>query len=281
MAKLDVHQMITDKIVAAIEEGGTLPWIRPWATRGGPRNGQSGRRYTGINRIILTIAGALHGSDEWFTFKGAQKLGAKVRKGEKGTVVTYWNLIKSKDEAGKEKTIPLLRHYYVFNRAQLTGLPAEKTPAPREFNPIHEAESFLAGVGASINFGGDGAVYSLMTDQITLPTRESFKDEASFYATAFHEVIHWTGHPSRMGRPMTGRFGTPEYAEEELVAELGAAFLCGEIGINGQTQHPEYIASWLRALKNDKRFIFKASTAATKAVAFLTGDSDGEVESEG
>jgi antirestriction protein ArdC len=116
----------------------------------------------------------------------------------------------------------------------------------------------------------------MLTDTISLPTKTSFKDEASYYATALHEIIHWTGHNSRLNRLTATKFGSSEYAEEELVAELGAAFLCSELGIDGQTQHPEYIKSWLKTLKNDKRFIFKASKAASEAVAYLKKEEEGE-----
>lgn len=270
MAKFDLYQTVTDKIIAAIEENGTLPWVRPWATFGGPRNGMTNRPYSGVNHLLLSIAGAGYGSNEWFTFKNAQKLGGTVRKGEKGTQVVYWNIIKKDDGTGKEETFPLLRYFMVFNREQIDGLPEPKKAEEVSFDPITAAEDFISGTGANIRFGGDRAVYNMATDSITLPVREAFNDPASFYATAFHELIHWTGHRSRLDRLAATPFGSPEYAKEELVAELGAAFLCADKGIIGKTQHPEYIANWLTALKNDKRFIFKASSLATKAVAFLT-----------
>jgi len=280
MAKFDLYQTITDNIVAAIEEGGTLPWVRPWTSAGGPRNGATGRAYNGVNHLLLTIAGMKYTSNEWFTFKNAQKLGGNVRKGEKGTQVTFWNIIKKKNAAGKDETIPLLRYFVVFNREQIEGLPLPKVEETNPFQMNEVAERFIDSVGASINYGGDRAVYNFMSDNITLPTKESFKDEGAFYATAFHELIHWTGHNSRLDRLKATPFGSPEYAKEELVAELGAAFLCAEHGVDGMTQHPEYIGNWLKVLKNDKRFIFKAASLATKAVGFLKG-SDDEAEAEG
>jgi antirestriction protein ArdC len=275
MAKFDLYQNITDQIITAIENDGTLPWVRPWNVAGGPRNGMTNRPYSGVNHLLLSIAGMNYGSNEWFTFKNAQKLGGQVRKGMKGTRVVYWNIIKKKDAAGKDETFPLLRYFLVFNREQIDGLPV-KNVEENSFNPIEAAESFLGNVGATVNFGGDRAVYNFKTDEITLPSKGSFTDEPSFYSTAFHELIHWTGHESRLDRLKLTPFGSPEYAKEELVAELGAAFLCAEYGIDGQTQHPEYIKSWLNVLKNDKRFIFKAASQANKAVGFLIGAGEEE-----
>jgi antirestriction protein ArdC len=279
MAKFDLHQNITDGIIAAIEEKGTLPWVRPWTSAGRPRNGISQKPYSGINHLLLSIAGAQFGSQEWFTFNQARDAGGTVKKGSVGYKIVFWNIIKKEDAMGGEETFPLLRYFTVFNRDQIDGLPAPKV-AERSFTPLDEVESFVAATGASIAHGGDRAFYSLATDSITLPNRTSFVSETAYYATLFHELVHWTGHKSRLDRPLANRFGSPEYAEEELVAELGAAFLCAECGVDGQTQHPEYIASWLTALKNDKRFIFKAASAAKKAVGFVKVDEalTGEAE---
>jgi antirestriction protein ArdC len=271
MAKFDLHQTITDNIVNAIEANGTLPWVKPWTAAATPRNGATLRPYSGINQLILTIAGATYSSPDWFTFKNAGALGGTVKKGERGTQVIYWNIIKKKNMAGKEETFPLMKYFTVFNRDQIEGLPPVTEAPVLDFNPIGQAETFLLKTGADITHGGAGAFYSMTTDTITLPSKEAFKDEVSYYATALHEVIHWTGHNSRLDRLKATPFGSPEYAKEELVAELGAAFLCGELGIDGETQHPEYIGAWLKALKNDKRFIFTAAKMATEAVEFLKG----------
>jgi antirestriction protein ArdC len=275
MAKFDLYQSITDRIVTAIETTGTLPWVKPWTASGsGPRNGATGRRYTGINSLLLSISG--YASDEWYTFKNAAALGGSVRQNEKGTQVIFWNIVKGKDEAGKATTFPLLKYFVVFNREQIDGLPDPKPEAVKEFTPVRMAEDFIATLGANISHGGDTACYYPSLDKINLPEAFNFTSPAGYYATAFHELIHWTGHESRLNRLTAANFGTPEYAEEELVAELGAAFLCAEYGIEGKTQHPEYIANWLKALKNDKRYIFKASKAATAAVGFLTANAETE-----
>ena len=273
MAKIDLHQTVTDRIVAAIETTGTLPWVKPWTASGsGPRNGSTGRKYSGINQLLLSIAGMGYGSSEWFTFKNATALGGAVRKGEKGTQVVYYNIIKGKDAAGKETTFPMMKYFVVFNREQIDNLPAPKETFPNEFSPVQLAETFIQGTGANITHGSDVAAYFPARDAIVLPDAFNFTTPAAYYATAFHELVHWTGHESRLGRLTKTNFGSAVYAEEELVAELGAAFLCAEYGIEGKTQHPEYIAGWLKSLKDDKRFIFKASKEATKAVAFLTGE---------
>jgi antirestriction protein ArdC len=276
MAKFDLYQTVTDNIIAAIEQGGDLPWVKPWTAAGGPYNGATGRAYNGVNHLLLTIAGAPYSSNEWFTFNGMKKLGGYLKKGQSGTQVVFWTMTKKKDATDKDDAFPILRYFRVFNRDQINNLPAPKVREVKEFNPIEVAESFIHNSGSIIEHGGDRAVYNMRTDTITLPTKESFVDEGAYYATAFHELIHWTGHDSRLDRLKATPFGSPEYAKEELVAELGAAFLCAEYGINGKTQHPEYIKNWLNVLKNDKRFIFRASSMANKAVSFLTGTDSEE-----
>jgi antirestriction protein ArdC len=278
MAKFDLYQTITDTIIAAIEKGGDLPWVRPWTAAGGPRNGKTGRAYTGVNHLLLSIAGVQYTSNEWFTFNNARALGGTVRKGEKGTKVIFWSMVKKKDN--KDESFMFMKYFTVFNRDQIEDLPAPEVKEVSQFANNEAAESFIIDTGAAINYGGDRAVYNLATDQISLPNKSDFVDEGAFYATAFHELIHWTGHNSRLDRIKATPFGSPEYAKEELVAELGAAFLCAEYGINGKTQHPEYINSWLNVLKNDKRFIVRAASQATKAAAFLTGSGDEEGEGE-
>jgi antirestriction protein ArdC len=275
MAKFDLHQTITDSIVSAIEAGGALPWVRPWTAAGGPRNGASGRAYSGINQLLLSIAGMQYTSNEWFTYDNATKLGGQVRKGEKGTMIVFYSIIKKKGEEDKESSFRLMKYFKVFNRDQIAGLPAPEVKEVSQFSINNAAESFITDTGAVINYGGDSAVYNFVTDQISLPNKTDFVDEGAFYATTFHELIHWTGHNSRLDRLKATPFGSPEYAKEELIAEIGAAFLCAEYGINGMTQHPEYINSWLRVLKNDKRFIFTAASQAQKAVGFFTS-AEGE-----
>jgi antirestriction protein ArdC len=274
MATFDLYQTVTDRIVQAIEETGSLPWIRPWGSVGigAPRNGESGRKYHGVNAILLAIAGMNYGSNEWYTFNNAKKLGGSVRKGEKATLVVYWNILEREDgDTGLVKKIPMLRYFNVFNRAQIDGLPAPATvPALTDFERNERAEATINGTGADIRHGGDSAHYSPRLDYICLPERSSFVSESAYYSTAFHELAHWTGHESRINRLTNGIFGSPSYAKEELIAELASAFLCAEHSVDGQTQHPQYLANWLRALKEDKKYIFQVAGAAQKAADRIT-----------
>lgn len=275
----DVYQEVTDRIVSALEQG-TAPWVRPWdkPVGGFPRNGATGRHYHGINVFLLWMAAdaAGYGSDEWFTYKQAQAQGAQVRKGERGSLVTFWKRLTVREEQrGGEETgarfIPLLRHFIVFNRAQIDGLaPAEATVAPRnEWERMEGADTFIRASGAKIREGGARACYVPALDEIRLPELSAFHNRESYYSTALHELAHWTGHPSRLARDFSGSFGTPDYAREELVAEMGAAFLCAALGISGQLQHPEYIGSWLKKLREDKRAIFRAASQARQVAEYL------------
>ena len=278
----DLYQEITNQIVEALEQG-VAPWACPWERVGAPRNANSQRPYNGINALILGLKGLMMGysTQEWLTFNQAKALGGRVRKGEKGTVVIFYKKLVLKDteakaDEGEESplTIPLMRSFVVFNLDQIDGI--ERT-APAE-RPLPEgldndaADAIIAGSEAIIRHGGDEAFYSPSRDMIQMPSKEAFADGASYYATLFHELTHWTGSAKRLARPgITGRhaFGSPEYAFEELVAELGAAFLCAEAGIEGELRHEGYIQSWLEALRNDKKLIFRAASAAQKAADLL------------
>jgi antirestriction protein ArdC len=267
--KFDIYETVTDTIVSALENG-IAPWVKPWRNGGVHRNGDSGRAYNGINTLLLEIAGLGSGwsSREWYTYKGAAGRGGQVQKGAKGTMVVFWQIIKNKDD----ETFPLLRYYKVFNRAQIDGLPDEVKPdvVGGDFVPTDRAENFIESTGAKITYHGDRAYYSPSTDSIVVPKPEDFASAAAFYATTFHELVHWTGHSSRINRLGSVVRGSEEYAFEELIAELGAAFLCELNGVDGSLQHPEYIGAWLKKLKGDKKFIFSAASAARKAVEFMT-----------
>jgi antirestriction protein ArdC len=281
--KRDLYQEVTDRILASLEQG-TMPWIKPWTSTGYglPMNATTKKPYRGINVLLLSIAAAEAGytTDQWLTFKQALAAGVAVKKGEKATRIYFFRKIeiddKAADQSGAEaadrKVIPLLREYYVFNVAQLSApLPgATEKPAPREFIGNDAVDQFVASSGAQIFHGGDAAFYQPVTDKIGMPAPEAFKTPADYYATKLHELTHWTGHESRMNRlQKMARFGSEAYACEELVAEMGAAFLCAKFGLEGKLQHASYIASWIKVLKNDKRAIFTASSQAQKAVDFL------------
>lgn len=281
----DLYQAVTDKIIAQLEQG-VAPWVRPWTPEAGgmPFNAISKKEYRGINSMILwSPAGAI--GNGWMTYKQAQDIGAQVRKGEKGSMIVFfkpWTVKDKNDAESKEKTIPVLRHFTVFHTSQIDNLPEQYQPKLADQLPelerIAKAESIMS--QAIVNHGGGRAFYQTGTDQITMPPMGSFKNSESYYATALHELTHWTGHKSRLDREYGKRFGDTAYAREELVAEMGAAFLCAACGIAGQLQHSEYIGSWLKVLKNDKRAVLVAAGAAQKATDFCLKKVIPSTESE-
>tara|TARA_B100000378_G_scaffold270794_1_gene260525 strand:- start:2178 stop:3134 length:957 start_codon:yes stop_codon:yes gene_type:complete len=281
----DVYQRITDKIVAQLEEG-TRPWFKPW--KGGApcrplrHNGQP---YRGINVVVLWMEAEDRGysSPYWMTYKQAQELGGQVKKGEKSALVVYANTFEKKEEdpeTGEEREtrIPFMKGYSVFNADQIEGLPeqfhvaAEPDQPENQFARIEAADRFFENLGADIRSGGGRAFYSPSGDFIRMPPFESFVSAEAHAATLAHECIHWTMHKSRLDRDLgTKGRGDAGYAREELVAELGSVFVCADLGIEAEPRddHAAYIASWLKALKNDKRAIFQAASHAEKAVGFL------------
>lgn len=274
----DLYQEVTDKIIAEIE-GGRIPWIKPWTNSGHgglPYNVISGKPYRGINSMILIAPAAGEG---WLTFKQAQQVGAQVRKGEKGSMIVFFKPLKIEDRnapadaTDKSKTIPMLKHFTVFHTSQVDNLPEKyqpkECPVPSEKVRIEAAEKLLE--QSTIKHGGDRAFYNTGSDSITLPFQDQFKSVDDYYATALHELTHWTGHSSRCAREYGKRFGDQAYAREELVAEMGAAFLCAKTGIAGQLQHAAYLQSWLGVLKADKRALLVAAGAAQRAADFVTG----------
>lgn len=280
--KKDVYQEITDKIIAALEKG-IAPWVKPWASCGAPRNAVTGREYSGINLLLLAMSP--YASPLWLTYNQAKASGGQVRKGEHGTQVVLFKpftVTDKNDAQSKEKTIPLLRSFMVFNVEQIDGLAEKYTQANRphldSFADNEQAEALLA--KARIEYGKSMACFIPAADVIYMPNKTSFKSVPEFYATGLHELTHWVGHKSRLARDFSGRFGDAAYAFEELIAELGAAFLCAHSNIDGQLQHESYIGNWLKVLKNDKRAIFTASAAARKATEFLVGVQDKEEEAE-
>jgi antirestriction protein ArdC len=286
--KPDLYQTITTRIVDALEQG-TRPWMQPWAASHAAGSitrplRHNGKPYQGINVLLLWMAAAMRGYSAplWMTYKQAQSLGAQVRKGEKGSAVTYADrMTKQEQDAAtgetSERSIYFLKQYTVFNVEQIDGLPAHYTaPAPETpRNPdarCEAAEAFFAALGADIRHGGDRAFYMPSQDRVQMPPFETFTDAESYYATLGHECIHWTKHETRLARDFgRQRFGDEGYAQEELVAELGAAFVAADLGLalEPRPDHASYIASWLKVLKNDKRAIFTAATHAQKALDYL------------
>lgn len=283
---VDLYAEVTNQIIAALEAG-TTPWACPWNRQHGsllPANLTTGRHYRGINVLLLNLRQMAGGypANRWLTFQQAHSVGAHVRRGESGTRIVFFKLLErdnvqdsrfqaANDEPAR-KVIPLLRSFTVFNEAQVEGLPAHLTwpPAPQPEGAAYEAaEALLARSGATIRHGGSRAFYSPSLDLIQMPSVEVFADFQGYYSTALHELTHWTGHPSRCGRTLANRQHIEAYAFEELVAEMGSAFLSSHCGLQGQLHHASYIASWLEALRNDKRLVFSAASLAQKAVDFL------------
>ena len=285
----DVYQTITDQIVADLEKG-VRPWLKPWSaahmegriTRPLRHNGIP---YQGVNVLALWLAACAKGyaSPLWMTFKQAIDLGGAVRKGEKASLVVYANSLTRSEtdpETGEEQArdIHYMKGYSVFNTAQIDGLPAHYYAAPAPLAPrferIAHAEAFFAATGATIRHGGNQAYYAPCADFIQMPVFEAFKDAESFYATLGHEACHWTRHETRLNRSFGAkRWGDDGYAVEELVAELGAAFLCADLGLAAapRDDHASYLAHWLRVLKQDSRAIFAAASHAQRAADFLHG----------
>ena len=282
-SKLDLYQVITEKIVKEMEKG-VLPWKRPWVSGGSiPRNYLTKKPYRGINIWLLFCEERQN--PFWLTYKQAESLGGKVRKGEKGTLVVFWkwlDYIEQIEDKIESRRIPLLRYYIVFNAEQIEGLPkdAYQNAGRIAFEPIEACERIIAGYKDCpiIKHDKQRAFYSPELDYINLPNKESFESIPAYYAVAFHEISHSTGHPTRLNRKGVGEqapFGSPVYSREELVAELGASFLCGVAGIELYTlaNSSAYLQSWLNALKSDKKLFVQAAGQAQKAVGYILGDA--------
>lgn len=276
--RLDVYQEVTDRIVAALEEG-TIPWHKPWAEAGAQRNLKSGKEYRGVNQLLLGLSD--YGSPYWLTFRQAKDLGGSVRKGERSSLVVFWKMLKRADQdTGDEKLIPMLRHYRVFNVSQCDGLEVPQDEREtRTVSPIAACQSIVAGYrnGPTVEHGGSRACYSPARDAVMLPNQSAFESDESYYSTAFHELVHSTGHESRLKREglelETLRFGSPTYSREELIAELGAAMLAGRAGIVPATidQSAAYVAGWLGRLRDDRKLIVSAAGRAQRAADRVLG----------
>lgn len=274
--KADIYETVTASIVAQLEQG-ARPWAPRW-TGGGmlppiPLR-STGQAYRGVNVLLLWQAMVERGYTQrrFITFKQAMERDAHVRKGERGTPVVFYGVTEKEDDQGEAKQVRFARAYTVFNVAQVEGLGAEWfDPEPTAEGPsparLASVEAFLDRVGADVRHGGTRAFYQPGGDFIQLPVFEAFTDAEAYYATRAHETVHWTGHESRCARTFGKRFGDQAYAVEELVAEMGAAFLCAELGVSVEPRadHAAYLASWLEVLKADKRAVFTAASAAQSA----------------
>jgi antirestriction protein ArdC len=245
-----------------------------------PTNIDSKKRYRGVNVVTLWAISDQHGysSGCWGTYRQWAEAGAQVRKGEKAAYVAFYKEVVVTDEEDCRETRLIARASPVFAAEQVDGYVSHSEAPTPPMSPIEQAEAFVSRTGAVIQHGGDRAFYRPATDQIVLPVREAFvgtptiSPAEAYYATAFHELTHWTCHESRCNRQLGKRFGDAAYAAEELVAELGAAFLCADVGVSAEPRvdHAQYLEHWLRLMKGDKRAIFNAAAKANEAVAYMT-----------
>jgi antirestriction protein ArdC len=286
--KFDIYEVITNKIIAQLE-GGNIPWLKPWnnspdaksTTRANlPFNGFSGRNYNGMNLLLLGCSG--HSSNAWYSFKQVKELGGNVKAGEKSTMVIFWQFSEKKDASGNVvDKIPFLRYYNVFNYDQCENLPLPKQVEGKPIAYTSLDSMIKDDLDIKLTHGGNQAFYSPSVDVITMPMHEAFTSPEHYDATILHELTHATGHTSRCNRDFKNRFGSEAYAFEELVAELGSAFLSANLNVKPLLQHnAAYIQSWLKVLKGDKKAIITASSQATKACAWvldiLQADTDTE-----
>jgi antirestriction protein ArdC len=291
MASIKIYEMVTERVVQKIEdaikaaengENVLAPWHKPWYQNGGlPMNLVSKKPYRGMNVFLLAMMG--YASPYFVTFNQAKKLGGKVKKGEKGHPVVFWKWVEiDKDTDGnkldKPKKIPFLRYYTVFNVDQCEGL-EDKVPAipTREFNPIAEGDAIIANMPnrPDMTYCEARAFYRPATDTVNMPKHELFDGDAEYYSTCFHELVHSTGHASRLDRKEVtdgNFFGSHDYSVEELVAEMGAVFLCNEIGLASTFDNSlAYLKSWLGKLKDDTKMLITASGRAQKAADYILG----------
>ena len=272
-----IYEQITERIITLLTQG-TVPWQKPWKARSGlPRNLVSGKSYRGINVFLLLTMN--YESQFWLTFRQALQLGGNVRKGEKSCPVVFWKQTTIADkESGEPQKIPLLRYYSVFNVAQCDGLKISVEPAEETVNSILMPDEIVAHMPQRpvIKHGMAHAFYSPREDYVGLPVRERFECAEGYYATLFHELVHATGHESRLNRAtLTEKagFGSNPYSKEELIAEMGAAFLCGQAEIGERTidNSAAYLKNWLEQLRNDRTLIVQAAAHAQKAADFILG----------
>lgn len=282
----DQHERITLQIIEAIEAGAgdyQMPWNTAGSSASLPKNPVGKYQYHGINVLSLWASQQLRTftSGQWATYRQWQSIGAQVRKGETGSATVFYQPIIAGDKSipaddseesqrGRGSRPFILKMATVFNADQVDGFHPENVTLPADQR--HElAERVIKESGARILWGGDKACYLPTRDEIHLPSPEAFASTEAYYGVAFHELIHWTGHNSRCARDLSGRFGTSGYAMEELVAELGAAFLSAEVGLSQQPRkdHAQYISSWLDVLRTEPKAIFSAATKANAACRYL------------
>lgn len=295
-ARVTLYEDITSRIISELEEG-RLPWVQPWsagqAAVGLPFNVVSDRRYSGINILTLWHAVVVRGfqGHGFLTFRQAAALGGTVRRGEHGTGVVYTRRAgpgasepHGNDKGERRGGFAFLKQFTVFSVDQCDGLPDKYcVPAPPipEGIIVPQAEALIAATGADFRIGGASAYYSPRHDFVAVPRPDDFYEPVNWHRTAFHELGHWTGHDSRLGRDQTGSFGSKPYGTEELVAEMAGAFVCAALGIAPSVRHADYIGSWLEIIREDHRAVLRAASAASKAADYLLAFRSDEAANAG
>jgi antirestriction protein ArdC len=284
----DMQKAIVDRVLESLNEG-TIPWRCPWMKCGGPLR-ENGQPYRGINVILLMMAMSKGEYDNpyFLTFRQINKLGGRVKKGEKSTEIYFFKPFVPASEKSKpaeeQKKVFMMRSYRVFNVEQAEDLPAKyaKKPELPGSEVVPTVDELVKKSGAKVEHivGNNSAYYNFSRDKIVMPAVEQFKTSEGWAAVMLHELTHWTGHESRLDRQIKNQFGSPAYALEELTAELGSAFLCGELGVNPELPENSvaYLQNWIEVLGNNPKTLFQAASAAAKAVALVNGD--GAVEAE-
>ncbi len=282
---MSVYDIVTKTIMEKLEQG-IVPWRRPWNGLGSPKNIVSNKEYQGINRFLLDITS--YDSNYWLTYKQAKKLGGSIKKGSRYTPIVYWNWLTKKDENSQEETkVPLFRFYRGFNLEQTEGLEKVLAELKEEdqakklnFEPLKECEKLVNSYpnAPPIEHGGNRAFYHPTKDYIKLPEKESFHSIPEYYSTIFHELTHSTGHQKRLNRKGITNptwFGSYDYSKEELVAEMGASFLCSIAGIDNDTleNSTAYIHGWLSKLRKDKKLLVTSAAQAEKAVGLIRNNT--------
>lgn len=273
---MDLYKTVTDRIIEQLEQG-YIPWEKPWMVSGSAISHATGKPYSFLNQMLLGRPG------EYVTFKQCQQEGGKIRKGEKASMIVFWKWLSVIDEeTQEEKNIPFLNYYRVFHITQCEGLQSRYAiPVENDIIPDQTADDIIAAYCSSsgvkiVHEEGDRAFYHPSSDTVVLPHRKQFTQTAEYYGTAFHELVHSTGHENRLDRlHQTAFFGTTAYSKEELIAEVGSAALLNMSGLETASSFRNnvgYIESWLQVLRNDKRFIVSAATKAEKAVNLILGE---------
>lgn len=283
-----IYKAVTDSIITQLEKG-AIPWIKPWrADSSADKNFITQKNYQGINTLILGMTSISKGykNPAWATYQQWQSKGVQVKKGEKATTIVFFKPVaktQNNESTGELETnrYSVIKAYSVFNSEQ-TDIEIMQPEAPEEvFNPIPAIETKISETGAIIKHGGNAAFYMPSQDIIQLPNKSAFDSEAHYYATAFHELAHWSGAKHRLDRQLDkGKYGNPAYAFEELVAEISAAFLCADFKIQGDLRHAGYIESWLKACRDDDKAIFKAAALAQKASDYIKNENVNAIDEE-